>query len=141
MKTEIIHVQPKTAVRKNAGFWMTHTSSIGLKPELYRKGAESLAVIDMQVDYLVVLLKLFEVTGDAAYRDHVILCVNKFLPLFRAPLGVYWFMDAYTGDRKSEKICTKFLSLYTKLLLLLIESLEGKKIYQSCGLFDLSRDR
>lgn len=97
--------------------------------------------LDSQVDFAVVLLKLYELTGRKEYYDSCFRIVEGVLTKHRFKNGFCEFVDVENGERYGTTIETKFLTLFIKLPLICYEHLQGRRIYQNPILASLIRDR
>jgi hypothetical protein len=94
-----------------AGFWLAHRTSEGLIP-LQPRGRY--AELDPQVDFAIDLLKLAELTSDAALKEDGLEIFAAIRRFFALPHGYAQRVTLDTLEPTSGRIATKFLGLLVK---------------------------
>jgi hypothetical protein len=141
---------------KITGGWLKFQSKIGLVTETpyeynlsklskimknYSMSRTDISRLDSQVDFAVVILKVYELTKDKKYLDAAKNITNGIIKYHKFNKGFIEFVNIKTKEQKGHKIETKFLFLILKLLILMHNIENGKKIYKDKLIKDLIRDR
>lgn len=124
-----------------AQYWMDQQTKIGLFPEFPERTELEEALLDPQVDMVVNLIKLFELTENRSYMDSARKCVQGVIQHFRLDHGYAWKVDSNTGTPIQTRIETKFLGLLIKGLIAMEVALRGDKIFENPLLWSICRDR
>ncbi|NOZ21980.1 MAG: hypothetical protein GXP25_12940 [Planctomycetes bacterium] len=133
------------AAVKSADFWLTQQfAETGLLREYPFTGWDG-AVLDSNTDMAVNYLKLAEITGEETYRDAAFAIANGINTHLWTDQGLYTQCDGATGERTQSEtdyvIKIKWNLLHLKLLLLICETLAGRKLLGNSTLWKLARDR
>ena len=107
----------------------------------YSMSRTDISRLDSQVDFAVVILKVYELTKDKKYLDAAKNITNGIIKYHKFNKGFIEFVNIKTKEQKGHKIETKFLFLILKLLILMHNIENGKKIYKDKLIKDLIRDR
>ncbi len=140
--------------KKCADFWLKQQHACGLVPEgihgkvilpfkkksIYPLPANT-SRLDSQVDFAVILAKLYDLTNQKDYLKASLKIVEGILKLHKFGGGYCEFVNLETLEKQGLIIETKFLTLLMKVLLLLYEIRQGASIYKNTLLTNLIRDR
>lgn len=121
--------------------WLSRQGKTGLFPESPMQKELRRAKLDPNVDMIVVLLKLYEITRNEEYLRSADMCIDGILKFHRAEHGFVWAVDSESGEFLCTTIHVKFLALLLKALLLAQCIAKGDKIYGSEEISMLIRDR
>jgi len=97
--------------------------------------------LDSQVDFSIVLAKLYELTNNSSYLHASARIIEGILRLHRFNDGYCEFVNLVTKQKSGFTIEIKFFALLIKALLLHYELGRGASIYKNQLLRDLVRDR
>lgn len=119
-----------------ADYWInSHDSVTGLFPRHFG-GSES--YFDSETDMAIALLKLYECTGYAGYRNKADELMEGILKYHRKEDGFVLQVDIGTGEVTAWNHKTKFIALFLKALHIFSE---GGALYEDETLFMLAKDR
>ena len=138
--------------------WVNLAGKTGLIPEMpfsvNLKGLSSIIVnqsmkrgktsrLDSQTDFGIILLKLYELTGNEHFKTASEKIFNSIFTYHFSDKGIFEFVNVETGSNvnSSQIIETKMLTLLMKFPLLKLELSKGKKIFEDKLLRDVLRDR
>lgn len=123
--------------REITDFWINLQGKTGLFP-INSQSTESF--FDSETDMVVALMKLYELTQNTAYKNSAHKC---FTGIIKYHGGRDYVLSVNVDDgrvvNKTQR--TKFLALFLKAIILMIEINKGNQIYKDQKLFDLLRDR
>jgi hypothetical protein len=120
--------------------WLSRQTPLGIVGESLEDD-RPVALLDSNVDFAIDLVKLSEKTHRVAYRDRAAEIAEGIIGHFKADYGFYWEIDGLTGRPSNGLIETKYLGLLLKLFLVLIETEDGRTIFENAKLHNLARDR
>ncbi|HEY4509084.1 MAG TPA: hypothetical protein VJC13_02255 [Candidatus Paceibacterota bacterium] len=120
-----------------ANYWIELQGTTGLFPF---SGSVKDSFFDSETDMTVALLKLYELTSKVEYKEAADKCFNGIMQ-YHSTRDFVLAVNIDTGEVINTAQRTKFLALFLKLLILKIEILDGKKIYEDKRLWSLLKDR
>jgi hypothetical protein len=100
-----------------------------------------LSRLDSQTDFLVFLLKLYDVTNDSKYYTSSLNILQAITKYHKFDEGYVEYVNIPSKEKVSYVIETKYLSLLLKSFIAHIEVLKGEKIVNNPLLSNLLRDR
>lgn len=119
-----------------ADSWLSlQMNQTGLFPRNY---SSNVSYFDSETDMAVALIKLYECTGNFAYKAKAVELLKGILKYHRKREGYVLQVNIYDGSVFSESFKTKFVALLIKLLHILSEE---RNIYEDDELFMLAKDR
>lgn len=134
---QVNNIEYINLAQKIADFWINLQGLTGLFP-LHSNEKESF--LDSETDMCISLLKLYEITRKEDYKISSNRCLSgiiNFHGVHDYVLGV----NIDTGKVLNNTQRTKFIALFLKLIILKIESNNGKEIYKNNELLELLKDR
>lgn len=119
---------------KIAKFWISHQFPLGLFPNSPFENRDNL---DCQTDFMIALMKLYELSDNKIYKASVDKCFNAVID-YHYTINGYVLSVNKKGDIVDSTISTKYNALLLKPFILYIEN---KKIYEDTYLYDIVKDR